>query len=300
MSSKSVYAFKENVHSFVNHFGLEKCGFFTLTFPDEVKCVFEASKRFNSLRTGYLSKIILGYIGVYERHKTGVIHFHFIVALKQNILFEIKKGVQVNYDFKAVRRRNYKTAPKALRLLWKELRENLPKYGFGRHQLEPIKSDKGISKYLSKYLIKGIAERKEQDKGFRLVRSTSGKKAQIWRKASTQFSWVGGTSEQWRKALKNYIEERASIARYRLSKQYRFYEKFLHELQKLSLMNQENYGEIMKNIYGSNWCYKNKDRIFEQWIKDEDRPVREIYYYEMGIGDYVRVIYDSELCEIYD
>ncbi|MDK4685633.1 hypothetical protein QDY72_10800, partial [Kingella negevensis] len=77
----------ENIQSFINYFGMQNCGFLTLTFSDDVKCVYEASKRFNSFRTNFLTKVTLSYIGVYERHKSGRIHFHFVVAFFMRMCF---------------------------------------------------------------------------------------------------------------------------------------------------------------------------------------------------------------------
>lgn len=142
-SAKPSYQLKENIIAFINHYGIDQCGFLTLTFPDDVRCVFEASRRFNSLRTGYLSKVMNAYIGVYERHKSGVIHFHFVLALKKNIAWEVRKGQIVHFDHDQVRKGNYSSAAKELRRIWKQFREVLPRYGFGRHQLLPVKSEKG-------------------------------------------------------------------------------------------------------------------------------------------------------------
>lgn len=293
-TAKPHFQLTENIKSFVKHFGIEKCGFFTLTFPDDVQCVYEASARFNSLRTGYLSKIMDGYIGVYERHESGRIHFHFVIALTKNILNEYRKGRVVQYDWQAVKKRNYRSVPKSLRDLWAELRETLPKYGFGRHHLEPIKHEKGIAKYLAKYLSKGIIQRQERDKGFRLVRSTSGKKALIWKVVSGAFAFNGESSKEWRKALQDYILQRALIARYRLSKGYQYYPKFQSELNALSSMNAENYSQVMKKLYGSRWCYTIKDTLFEQWLRDKEDTVTQIYFYEMGCQNYVKLNYHRE------
>lgn len=290
-AAKSSYKLVENIRAFVAYHGIEKCGFLTLTFPDEVDCVFEASRRFNSLRTGFLSRIMDAYIGVYERHKSGVVHFHFVLALKVNIYAEYRKGRLVEFDAEAVKKRNYRSAPKALRDLWAQMREVLPRYGFGRHHLVPVQSEKGIARYLSKYLSKGILQRKESDKGFRLVRSTSGRKAVMWRKVSGSFAWA--SSVEWRQALASYITEKANIARFRLRlHESAYYEKFRDELRLLSQMNAENYGQIMKSLYGSGWCYANRDKIFDDWLNSKDDCERRIYFYEMGVSGYVTVKYD--------
>ena len=302
-AAKSAYALTDNVQGLIDHFGIENCGFLTLTFADDVRDTREASARFNSFRTNWLSKRMKAYAGVYERTKRGVIHFHFIVALNGNILWELRNGKVVTFDFKEVRNKNtprrlrYRSANAYLRQLWTELRESLPKYGFGSiHNLVPVSNGKGAGNYLAKYLKKGMETRQASDKGFRLVRSTSGKAAWVWRRSSTVFAWLGGDSAEWRKALCSYILERANIARYRLAKEQvkQFPTAFLQELQKISSMTAENYSEIMRELYGCAWCYRQKEKILEEWQKNKGRPEREIYFYEMGIGGYVRILYEPE------
>lgn len=49
----------------------------------------------------------------------------------------------MHFDHDQVRKGNYSSAAKELRRIWKQFREVLPRYGFGRHQLLPVKSEKG-------------------------------------------------------------------------------------------------------------------------------------------------------------
>lgn len=121
-ASKPAYSFTANVQAFVDHFGIENCGFLTLTFSEKVDCVHEASRRFNSFRTNFLSKVSKGYIGVYERHKSGVIHFHFVVAFLGNIFSEVRGGAVVCFDHEEVknkrlnRKQRYASANKYLKI----------------------------------------------------------------------------------------------------------------------------------------------------------------------------------------
>lgn len=289
-TGKPAFALTENIQAFIEHYGIERCGFLTLTFADGIECVFEASRRFNSLRTGFLGKIMNAYIGVYERHKSGAVHFHFVLACKQNIASEYRKGRLVQFDAVSVRKGNYRSAPKALRDLWAQLRETLPKYGFARHQLLPVASGRGIAKYLAKYLAKGMAQRQERDKGFRLVRSTSGKAAVKWRRVSGSFAW--SSSVQWREALADYLKEKALLARYRLNKHgARYFKKLRQELEALAVMDEGNYSEIMKRLYGPKWCYAVKEYIVEEWAKNRNTPDRVIYFYEMAEDAYETLKY---------
>ncbi|MDO5357469.1 MAG: phasyl DNA replicon protein arp [Conchiformibius sp.] len=239
-SSKTVYAFQANIESFIAYHGIERCGFLTLTFPDDVKDVSEASRRFNSFRTNFLSLLALGYIGVYERTKRGVIHFHFVVALPQEI-----RG---NFDFAQVKARNYRSVNKYLRKVWKILRTKLPEYGFGRHQLVPVLSNAGICSYLAKYLIKGFECRMPEDKGFRFIRTS---RANLWRKATCRFSWLGYGGEKWRKALAAWVSHVATIVEDGIFRRTGFVVR----------LNESNYSDLLRLFFGSDWCYKHRHTI---------------------------------------
>jgi len=111
------------------------------------------------------------------------------VALTENIAEgvnweEIEKGV-------------YRSAPPALRKLWKELREALPGYGFGRSELMPIKSGPdAIARYVGKYISKHIGARTEDQKGVRLISYSKG-----WIRNGCQFAWNTKNASEWRRKL---------------------------------------------------------------------------------------------------
>ena len=75
---KSTTALEMNVKAFIEAFGLNKVGFLTLTFADDVTDPKEAQRRFHSLRTNFLKRYFSEYVCVYERTKKGRIHFHLI------------------------------------------------------------------------------------------------------------------------------------------------------------------------------------------------------------------------------
>lgn len=243
-AKKSAYVMNLNIAGFVQYFGIDKCGFLTLTFPDDVTCTREASKRFNSMRTNFLKKYTRAYIGVYERTKRGVIHFHFIVALKDDI--------RTGFDFEAVKRGIYttKTCNPAIRTLWKLLREKLQMYGFGRHELVPIKSQDGIARYLAKYIIKGLDGRTPADKGFRFVRQSQDK-AQQWRRATHQFAWHSPNAQKWREALCHWVE----------SQKRQIEAAFFNRTGFEIYVDEENYSQIYKILFGAKWCYHSKESI---------------------------------------
>lgn len=240
---KSEFVLKENMKSFISKYGEDKCGFLTLTFSDSVFCVKEASRRFNSFRTNFLKRFARAYIGVYERHKSGVIHFHMVVALDS----DIRSG----FNMDLVRKRQYRNgANKYLRGVWATLRTVLPLYGFGRHQLIPIWSSKGVADYLAKYLVKGMKERSVEDKGFRLVRMSQDK-VNFWKVATSRFAWFGERSIAWRKALADWVEHN----------KFMFQNDFYKKTGFIVDVNNETYSFVLNKIAGAKWCYVNSNNI---------------------------------------
>lgn len=176
-------------------FGVENLGFLTLTFADHVTDLGEAQKRFRSLNTNVLSKRYCRAIGVWERQRSGRIHFHLVVVCRQNI----REG----FDFDQASRGIYRSANLALRQEWAFWRKTAPSYRFGRTELLPVKSTaEGIARYVGKYVSKHVNVRKSEDKGARVVRFMGYKPGQ--RTASPRFSWAAGNGFLWRQKLKAY------------------------------------------------------------------------------------------------
>ncbi|MBV2336397.1 rolling circle replication-associated protein, partial [Escherichia coli] len=144
---KSASALAWNVQYFVDTYGLSNVGFLTLTFRDHVTDPKEAQRRFNSLKTNILAKRYRAYIRVMEPMKSGRIHYHLLVALHSDI--------RTGFDFPAVYRQDYSSANKAIRSEWSFWRKTAPKYGFGRTELMPVRSNsEGIGRYVGKYISK--------------------------------------------------------------------------------------------------------------------------------------------------
>jgi len=96
----------------------------------------------------------------------------------------------------------------------------LPAYGFGRSELLPIRTnDEAISKYVGKYIAKHIGERKEEDKGVRLVSTSknweevineqTGKKEKklLFPKSSVKIAWNSPGAKKWRKNLETFAHK---------------------------------------------------------------------------------------------
>jgi len=190
---KSASALAWNVQYFVDTYGLSNVGFLTLTFRDHVTDPKEAQRRFNSLKTHILTPRYRAYIRVMEPMKSGRIHYHLLVALNSDI--------RTGFDFSAIRNQDYSSANKDIRAEWSFWRKTAPKYGFGRTELMPVRSNsEGIGRYVGKYISKGIESRTEQFKGVRLVEYS--RKAKI---ASTRFQFVTEGSSEWRRKLGIFV-----------------------------------------------------------------------------------------------
>jgi hypothetical protein len=104
---KTAFILKESVSLLASRFGIERLGFLTLTFPDHVTCPKEAQRRFNSLVTNVIKPRYQEYLGVFERQKSGRIHYHLLVVLAQ----DIRTGFEMLSDnnYRKYIRRLYRT-----------------------------------------------------------------------------------------------------------------------------------------------------------------------------------------------
>jgi hypothetical protein len=178
-----------NVKALCDKYGVERVGFLTLTFADHVLDPNEAQRRFHSLKTHVLDARYAAWIRVFERQKSGRIHYHLLVVLP----CDIRTGA----DFEAFERGDYMTANPLLRAEWAFWRKTAKAYGFGRTELLPVKSTAdGIGAYVGKYIAKHIEARPESDKGVRLVSFSRGAGV-----ANSRFAWASPRSWLWRQKL---------------------------------------------------------------------------------------------------
>jgi hypothetical protein len=186
---RTAFALGFNTRSFVEKWGLERVGFFTLTFSSHVSEHRIAQKAFNSLATGVLRDRYESYISVLERQRSSRIHYHLLLATG----FDLRTG----FDFKSIRTGDYRSAGEALRREWAFWRRKAPMYGFGRTELFPIESTvEGIALYVGKYISKHVGARRGDDKGARLVRYSKGSM-----RCSTRFAWNSVGGWLWRSKL---------------------------------------------------------------------------------------------------
>jgi len=79
--------------------------------------------------------------------------------------------------------------------VWAELRLKLPLYGFGRHELLPIRKDgPTVALYLSKYLLK----HRDAASAFAGQRFRQVSYSKNWSKSTSRFQWIKGSSAAWR------------------------------------------------------------------------------------------------------
>jgi hypothetical protein len=176
-------------------FGIERLGFFTLTFADLVLDLKEANRRFDSLNSNVIKGRYRRAVVVPERQKSGRVHFHLLVVLDADI--------RTGADFEAFENRDYRSANKALRSEWAFWRLTAPRYGFGRHELLPVKSNaEGIARYVGKYICKHVRERVGSDKGARLVRYLGYGPGD--RKASSRLAWNTDNAWVWRQKVRAF------------------------------------------------------------------------------------------------
>ena len=145
--------------------GVGFIGFLTFTFADDVRTIAEAQKRFHSLFSGAMAGRYREWVCVVQRHKDNRIHFHLVIAMRE----DIRRG----FNFAQVKARDYSSASAYLKAEWAFLRSVMPEYSFGRHELLPVRIADGFGRYVARYV--GRTENTRQDeKGARLVRFSKG------------------------------------------------------------------------------------------------------------------------------
>lgn len=215
---KQAYSLIQNCDQFIDSVGINHVGFLTLTFPDNVLEHKEALNRWNSLRTNFLSKVFGKWMLVKERQKRGAIHYHILIECP----YDIRTGFDFDEVFPKGRKRpNYRSANRWLKALWSALREAMPKYGFGRSELAPIRSNgEAMAKYVGKYISKNQKARKkskydELDKGSRMIAYS-----QNWARSNTKFAWHSDGSREWRRKVKVFANIMGCSDLYELKKKF--------------------------------------------------------------------------------
>jgi hypothetical protein len=187
---RSQFVAAENIAAYIRSVGEGHVLIGYLTCPGAQSLeVFQ--RKWKSFRDGVLRKMFPSGIWVRERQsKTGDWHTHFVVGAG----FDVRSG----YPWEEVAKRHYGAVDPRIRAYWKFLRDKTELYGFGRHNLEPIRTrGEAAALYLSKYLSK----RTGSDK---LVGEERSRLFGIWgvgRFCSFKFSWNTAGGRQHRRKL---------------------------------------------------------------------------------------------------
>lgn len=224
-AARTAFALALNVEAAVTAWGLARTGFLTLTFAEHILDAKVAQKRLHSLATHVLRPRYGAAIRVIERQKSGRIHYHLLV----NVGADVRTGC----DFDAFARRDYRTAPAALRAEWAFWRRTAKAYGFGRTELLPVMSNSAaVGRYVGKYIGKHLERREPRDLGVRLV-SYIGPRV-----ATVKFAWASRRGADWRAALEALVRDLAAMRRIDAPTT-----------------------DAMRREFGKNWCWKWKDQI---------------------------------------
>jgi hypothetical protein len=187
---KPLFAAQQNMRGYVKQMGEDRIGVLTLTTADECRSLREFQRRWNSLMTNFIRRLWKSGVWVRERQmRTGNWHGHALV----DVGFDIRS----EFPFEEVSQRNYRNVDFRVRELWKQLREKTPRYGFGRTELLPIKSNSEWAiKYLTGYLGKALWSEKT-------VGEEKARLFGMWgcvRSAYSRFDWVSGRIVRKKKA----------------------------------------------------------------------------------------------------
>jgi len=222
---KQAQALTDNIEWMAKTFGPERIGFLTLTLGDvyaggrfrNLRDRKEAQRRFHSFMTNEISRHYVLGVTVTERHGNGGIHFHLVVVCQEDIRGQIDFAAcfpAKDIYGKPSQKPDYSTANAAIKREWAYLRRICKRYGFGRHQLQPMREDaEALGRYLGGYLQKDWVFRLPEDKGARCVRyfghwSKLPRKEKERRKSppsNGRFGWLTPRSRAWREMVKQVV-----------------------------------------------------------------------------------------------
>ena len=215
----------ENIKWLAIIFGQACIGFLTLTVGDvevggryrNLRDRKEAQRRFRSLLTNIIAKRYHCGVTVTERHRNGGLHFHLAVVCADDIHGQIdfaacfpSKDGRGKPQYKP----DYATANVALKREWAFWRRIAKWYGFGRHQLQPMRANgEALGRYLAAYLSQDWEHRLPEDKGARCVRyfghwSTAPRIAGRRPTAppnDSRFGWMTPRACAWRELVKQTV-----------------------------------------------------------------------------------------------
>ena len=222
---KQADALTENIKWMADTFGKERVGFLTLTVGDKdtggryrnLRNRKEAQRRFHSLLSNVIAKRYRCGVTITERHRNGGIHFHLGVVCGHDIRGQIDFAAcfpPKDFCGKPSCKPDYSTANDAIKREWAFWRRIAKQYGFGRHQLQPMRENgEALGRYLGEYLSKDWEHRLPEDKGARCVRyfghwsnhvRTLGERRTTPPNGS-RFGWMTPRARAWRELVKQVV-----------------------------------------------------------------------------------------------
>lgn len=239
---KAAFSLAQNVSQFVKEHGKDNVGFFTITFDSSVRSYQESQRRFHNFARRVLSELFGDRIKVLEPHRDGRPHYHLLVDCKGDIRsgfnWEHYKATSEHYKGGGTR----SNAPKGdlgrtelLKRLHKALNSAGPKYGVGRMELTPIKSEgEAIGRYVGGYIAKGAINRDKRYKGSRWVSYSRN----FTRAVKGAFGWVE-SGAVWRKKVALFAARHGCAS-----------------------------FEQLKGVFGDRWAYHHREAIERMTIPE--------------------------------
>ncbi len=204
---RAAVTLEAKIAGMASDYGLEHLGFFTLTFADDLQWTNEADwreamRRWDSFNSNVVRRLFLAWVCVAEPQDSGRIHFHLVVVCHEDI--------RTGTDWKLLKRKKWwRATNENLHALWRELNPKyggcLGRYGFGRAELLPVRTDQhAIANYVGGYLVKAFQNNENWQHRFKARKVRASKSCQKY--SSMVWRWRGGKDAEWRAKLKMFCE----------------------------------------------------------------------------------------------
>jgi hypothetical protein len=187
---RAKFVAEENIAAFIRLAGENQILVGYLTCPGAQSLVV-FQRKWKSFLNGVLRSVFPKGVYVRERQsRTGDWHAHFVV----NAGFDVRTG----YPWAEVKARNYGAVDARIKAFWKVFRDKCEVYGFGRHNLEPIRTN-GVQ--TSRYLVKYLSKRKNSDKQVGEERCALFGIWGVGRACNFQFGWNTAGGREYRQKI---------------------------------------------------------------------------------------------------
>lgn len=194
-SAKSTYLCESNIKALKYQYDRSQLQFLTITFQPDSKLSDQGAKdRLHRLTTNIFNRREIGWIRVLERNRSGVIHFHILLALPWDARNEIKDPRRINT--KSRQRVIEKHFSGRLLALSQELGVKLPKYDVGLWNMTPVKCLDAVATYMCKALRSPMNQYKKGERRWSC--------SKFLRCAKGAIAWVSGRARAFRQAVEYF------------------------------------------------------------------------------------------------